>query len=205
MRKLEHILKIFPVLYILAILNLACPVFAQGPFGMLFSGQENAGGGTETIGYESVGASNSTYTSADVVYLAALDTAVHSGTFQKIKIYSSNPDAAIDMYVGLYDGATPATATLVGRKYFENVGTWSAGWHEFDVSDQSWAATAGHSYWIGSQVSSGTKVVYYYDEPGGTQGYFQDIGTFGDDWPATWGASSTSTTRLRSKTVTIAY
>jgi hypothetical protein len=41
---MKHLLKIIPLLYVISILNLACPVFAQGPFGMLFSGQENAGG-----------------------------------------------------------------------------------------------------------------------------------------------------------------
>jgi hypothetical protein len=160
----------------------------------------SASGGTETIGYETVGSSSGN-PSTGLIYISALDTPVNSGIFGVINIYISCSSATADLEVGIYAGTTPATAVPVGYKTFTDIGTLSGGWHSFSVLDQSWSATVGTSYWLGYCTNAGTSLTIWYDSANSGDTNYKSK-TFGNAWPDPLG-EVTALSTLRSMYATI--
>jgi hypothetical protein len=164
--------------------------------------------GTETVGTTTEGATPATMTqNANGITLSF--TPVHSGTLTTISMYSFNTSTTVDIKWGLFEyvsGTDPDDATLVGTPTeFLNPNTWDGGagvpiWKDFTVS---YAVVAGHTYHIGWVPSEGSVITYYYDEPGGTQGYTR-TNSYGAAWVTPYGVNTTST-RSRSIKATITY
>ena len=103
MKRLEHIFKICPILYILAVLNLACPVFAGQQATQAVTARKNEGGGCSTLYSQETGGSNALFG-----YDTAIDRIYISSSYQAI---SSDPVKTI--YVSLKrNGAALQTVTL---------------------------------------------------------------------------------------------
>ena len=144
---------------------------ANSQAGMILRGS-GGGGGTENLGYESIGENPGTPDSGDV-RASPLDNAGHTGTITSIYIYSSNTDAAQDIKLGIYtDSSGPNT--LVGSQEFTNVGTWSAEWHQF--TGLSIPVTATNSYWLAWSVSIDSVTTMYNDDVTGTR--YIDFNTY---------------------------
>jgi hypothetical protein len=174
------------------ILLLASPCLAEEPITLARMSTAIVGGGTsivacnDSLGHDTQEAS--TLGTGDFP-ITALDVAACTGKAKLVKVYSSCA-SSINVKVGLYKGATYSTATLVGMKAFTGVGTWSAEWHDFDVSDQNWDITSGDSYWIAFQVSAAFMTFYEKAEAGGSYYYTAAVHPFANAWPDPFGAAT---------------
>ena len=153
---MKHLLKIIPILYVIAILNLACPVYAQGPFGMLFNGQENAGCDplTEYIGDKTEYTDSSLEYTAQTLFVQAY-TPTCSGPLNTASIYYNNTIDTKRIRMAVYTKTTTAPAAediLLSETNGEIAATTSTGYKSQTMT--SYNLAEGTTYWIAILASS---------------------------------------------------
>jgi hypothetical protein len=121
--------------------------------------RRSAGGGSEILGYNTIGESSSTFTHDYAVYTTKF-TPTQTGTITAVELYSSNSTSTLDIKIGIYnDNGSNTPTTLVGSEaVFTDVGTWSASWKLFSTS---FAVTAGTTYWVATLASASVMTYYH--------------------------------------------
>ena len=186
-------------LLIAILLSLIC---AANVYADVKIGGGSAAAGEEIFGYTTEGGTGTGITTGRVYQLALSSAVTNSGTLTKIEIYSSNTEAADDIEIGLYKGATYNTATYVGKKAFSNIGTWSLGWKAFDMTDAALPIVATSQYWLSVNHSTSPGITFYYNAVGN---FHYKVITYGNAWPNPYGTDDGGLARTYSIRGTVTY
>ena len=173
---------------------------ADGEFVYFKKKAAAGGGGTETIGYETAGSSN-TQTTEGVLVCSAMDAPANSGNITSIFIYSSNTNAALKIKVGVYADDAGSIGNKVGSEVEFTPGTYSAEWHEY--SGLSIPVTASTNYWLCRVVDSSTAMTFYYNSDAANSRWQIDQ-AYASAWPSSMTGEAGSTAKFSLK-ATVTY
>lgn len=141
----------------------------------------------DTFGYATIG-DNTVQLLADRVIASGLDSPVNNGTATGIFIYCNSTSNTRDFRVGLYEDNSGPGALVGNEKETSNPGLWVPEWHEFATNSLS--VVSSKSYWCAWQLSEASGDDFYYDTPGGTNRYYDDL-AYGV-WDNPYGQDSSS-------------